>query len=324
MAKLGYILAASHSGSTLLAMLLGAHPEACTVGELKAGGNLGNTDQYRCSCGAKIKECSFWNQVSTAMGGRGLTFDPTRTGTNIQNTDIPYLRRFLQPLHRGPVFEGLRDAALALSPRWHGHYRSAQRQNAALVGSILEITGKRMVIDSSKTGVRLKYLLRNPDLDVRVIRMIRDGRAVSLTYMEPFEFADATDPSLRGGGSGNGKHYKKFSASEAATIWRRSNEEAEHVLAGVDRSKWMEVRYEDLCADPDTTLRKICKFLELAPEKIVRNFRTVEQHVVGNGMRMDKTSEIRADDRWRSHLAKDDLDVFNSIAGELNRKYGYS
>ena len=34
--KLAYILAASHSGSTLLAMLLGAHRETCTVGELKA------------------------------------------------------------------------------------------------------------------------------------------------------------------------------------------------------------------------------------------------------------------------------------------------
>ena len=38
--RLAYLLAASHSGSTLLAMLLGAHPEACTAGELKAT-NLG-------------------------------------------------------------------------------------------------------------------------------------------------------------------------------------------------------------------------------------------------------------------------------------------
>ena len=41
MTDLVYILAASHSGSTLLAMLLSTHPEICTVGELKAT-NLGD------------------------------------------------------------------------------------------------------------------------------------------------------------------------------------------------------------------------------------------------------------------------------------------
>ena len=46
--RLVYILAASHSGSTLLAMLLGSHPDVCTVGELKAT-SLGNVEEYLCS-----------------------------------------------------------------------------------------------------------------------------------------------------------------------------------------------------------------------------------------------------------------------------------
>jgi hypothetical protein len=35
MRRLAYILAASHSGSTLLSMLLGSHPQIATVGEMK-------------------------------------------------------------------------------------------------------------------------------------------------------------------------------------------------------------------------------------------------------------------------------------------------
>ena len=47
MTRLVYILAASHSGSTLLATLLGAHRDTVSVGELKAT-SLGNADEYKC------------------------------------------------------------------------------------------------------------------------------------------------------------------------------------------------------------------------------------------------------------------------------------
>ena len=45
--KLIYLAAASHSGSTMTAMLLGAHPDLCSVGELKAI-NLGDKNSYLC------------------------------------------------------------------------------------------------------------------------------------------------------------------------------------------------------------------------------------------------------------------------------------
>src|SRR5438552_1889794 len=79
---LAYVLAASHSGSTLLAMLLGSHPEVCTVGELKAT-SLGDPDTYRCSCGALIRDCEVWDGVSRSMAARGHAFDIPRAETHI-------------------------------------------------------------------------------------------------------------------------------------------------------------------------------------------------------------------------------------------------
>src|SRR5687767_4695914 len=73
--RMAYILAASHSGSTLLAMLLGAHPQACTAGELK--GARGSSDTYRCSCGEPIRDCGFWKRISAAMCQRGYAFEVT-------------------------------------------------------------------------------------------------------------------------------------------------------------------------------------------------------------------------------------------------------
>ena len=77
-----YILAASHSGSTLLAMLLASHPDVCTTGELKAQ-SLGDPDKYRCSCGALIRQCEFWNDIAARMASRGHVFDITRSETHL-------------------------------------------------------------------------------------------------------------------------------------------------------------------------------------------------------------------------------------------------
>jgi hypothetical protein len=61
----------------------------------------------------------------------------------------------------------------------------------------------------------------------------------------------------------------------------------------------------------------------LDPGRAVREFRSVEPHVVGNGMRLDSSSEIRLDDRWRNVLQAADLSAFDAVAGPMNRAYGY-
>src|SRR3972149_7709066 len=110
-----YILAASHSGSTLLAMLLGSHPKLCTVGELKAN-SLGDPGVYRCSCRKVIKECPFWNGITNDMREKGIEFDITKAGTDLFTISSNYVGRLLRPLHRGPFLESIRDLALSLSP----------------------------------------------------------------------------------------------------------------------------------------------------------------------------------------------------------------
>ena len=325
MTKLAYILAASHSGSTLLAMLLGSHPETCTVGELKLSPRaIGDIDRYRCSCGEFIRKCPFWNDVNAGMAKRGFDFDIASAGTDYGGIETSYARRLLRPLHRGRMMEAIRDMGLCLLPAWRKQYPQIQRRNAALVATVAEITGAKIIIDSSKTAVRLKYLLRNPELDVKVIRLIRDGRAVALTYMDPAGFADAKDTSLRGGGSGGDRATQRLTMSWAACQWRRSNEEAEHLLAGLDRSHWTEVRYEEYCSDLDTTLGRLFEFLGVDPQDCIPDFRSREHHVVGNGMRLDTTSEVCLDERWRTRLFREHLRVFNLTGGELNERYGYS
>ena len=317
-----YLLAASHSGSTLLALLLASHPDICTTGELKAT-SFGDPNRYRCSCGMPIRQCPFWADVTRSMAARGCRFDITRATTHLDVDATPFEKRLLRPLVRGRAIEALRDAALACSPSWHRHLAQFHQANEALVRALAERTGARMVVDSSKVGIRLKYLLRNPGLDVRVVRLVRDGRAVALTYTDSDQYADASAAHLRRGGSGDGRPRDHLTLGEAAHEWRRSNEEADALLNTLGPSRHRTVTYEDLCSNTQSVLTSLWTFLGVEPVTLDRGWRSRSRHIIGNGMRFDTTEEIRLDQRWKTALDAPALAHFNAEAGALNRRLGY-
>lgn len=319
--RLVYVLAASHSGSTLLSLLLGTHPEVCTVGELKAT-SLGDVDTYLCSCTKSLKTCDFWTSLAQDLALHGLPFDVAAGETNFGSGQSPYVRWLLQPLHRGPLLESARDLVLRFSQSWRAHLERTQRLNAQLAAAICARTGTRVIVDSSKTGIRLKYLLRNSGLDVRVLRLVRDGRAVALTYMDPHRYADAADPAFRGGGTGRARH-RGVALVPAAKQWRRSQEEATALLRSLDPARWMTVRYEDLCADPGASLCGIFAFIGVMPTWASSALAPREHHVIGNGMRFDQTIRPQLDERWRSSLSVTELRAFDQVAGSTNRSLGY-
>jgi hypothetical protein len=141
--------------------------------------------------------------------------------------------------------------------------------------------------------------------------------------MDPAGFADAEDPAMRSGSSGGQRKSERLSMAQAAYQWRRCNEEAGHILRRLDKSRWIEVRYEDICKDTENTLRRLFEFLSLDPDRRAQDFRTVEHHILGNGMRLDTTSRISLDQRWKSVLTEEELHSFDRVAGEMNRRYEY-
>jgi len=319
-----YILGASHSGSTLLALLLNAHPDITTIGET-APGSIGDVGTYRCSCGRLIKECSFWANVVDRMQEKHPDFNLDNFGTQFEFPSSRLVDWLLHIEHRGAPLELLRDAALRLSPAWQRVRREIESRCYDLASAALTESGGRILVDSSKLAHRLKFLLRIPEFNIRVIHLIRDGRAVALTYMRQDEFADSRDAAFRRGGRGMAAEATADSLpmAKAAYEWRRCLEAAQYVLAGLEASQWMEIHYEQLCSDKEGVLRRIHEFLGTDHTLATSHFRDVENHVVGNGMRLDTTSEIRLDERWREILTERDLRTFNQTAGAMNRCYGY-
>lgn len=304
---MAYILAVSYSGSTLLAMLLGSQSEATTVGEMRAP-VVSEPDAYLCSCGSPVRKCEFWREVNQRMAKRGITdFDITQARLSIHDTENKYLNRLLDPLPRGHFLESMRDTGLALSSAWPTHLHNVHCRNGALAGTLREITGAKIVVDSSKIALHLKYLLRSPDLRIKIVHLVRDGRAVTMSML----------------GHGFKRNTRRESVAAAALSWRRNNEAAEHVLAELPDSRWRHLKYEELCRCPEETLRGLCRFLGMDANEVTLDFRSRQQHVLGNDMRLKSGSDIVLDERWRTGLSTEDLATFEEVAGEMNRKYGY-
>src|SRR5512139_378397 len=110
--KLLYILAASHSGSTLLSMMLAGHPQIATAGELKLSSRaIGDVTRYRCSCGRFILQCGFWQRIVSEMKRRGFDFDIADAGTDYKSVKSQFARRLLSSMVKGKFLENCRDAA---------------------------------------------------------------------------------------------------------------------------------------------------------------------------------------------------------------------
>ena len=70
-----YIAGTPYTGSTLLSMLLNAHPQLVSIGEAEGPTRRTDRGSYVCSCESPIAECAFWQRVGVEMRDRWLVPD---------------------------------------------------------------------------------------------------------------------------------------------------------------------------------------------------------------------------------------------------------
>jgi hypothetical protein len=158
--------------------------------------------------------------------------------------------------------------------------------------------------------------------EARFIHMIRDGRDVALSLKE--READMT-------------------TEQVARRWRhrinRTRRAAKHIEG------YLEIHYEDLVADPETTLRKICEHIELdyspemltyherASERLEEMAQPLEAEEDKRGLSAESRLEAHAltsepprtdrSGRWRREMSAEDLAIFEEHGGRLLGKLGY-
>jgi hypothetical protein len=172
------------------------------------------------------------------------------------------------------------------------------------------------------------YVARMPRVqkvvpEARFVHLIRDGRAVSRSLSRA--------------------HFGPDTLAGAAGQWARRVDRAQRTAAKLDH--YLEVRYEELVADPEPVLRRICDFAELAWDPAMlayhddaadrmaedaHDMRRADGTVVSAQMRADlhrTTAERPLAERaegWRSELSAGEVAEVEAVAGETLRRLGYA
>lgn len=304
--KLLYIASVGYSGSTLLDMLLGRSDEITSLGEIHSLAKAARRDS-RCTCGEPISSCPFWSGVERALAVALRQTDLRLSEFNLAPDDRE------QSLHR--LVPNLADLLLVLGSRgvWerfaslsrHARGYAESAENAlALYRVVAGLKGTPIVVDSSKDPLPMKALyLADPQV-VRIIYLVRDGRAVSRSLVR----------------------RQDLGFEEAVRRWVRFNWNLHLVMKTIPRSRVLLVRYEDLCRDTAAELKRLADFAGTSLATAATPLRKDRFHNIGgNPMRFRRSeTEIVLDERWREELSREQRGAFESIGGRLNRRLGYT
>jgi hypothetical protein len=212
--------------------------------------------------------------------------------------------------------EALRRKFLPMLDEYVSYY-------ARTYAAIAEVSGSSVVIDSSKHASLAYCLSSSPAVDLRVVHMIRDSRAVAYSWSKVVQRPE-TD---------TGSHMSTYSAASSAARWNVQNS-AVQVLSRLG-TPTLRIRYEDLVREPAASLREIAAFAGLpggAESGFLRSEGPgnwwAELHAThtasGNPMRFTTGQiQIRPDSTWREAMLPSKRRTVTSLTLPLLMRYGY-
>lgn len=271
--KVIFITGTGHCGSTLLDLLLDGHSQIIGVGEFK---NFVN--EKDCTCGRTLSECEIW---------RTFVEDNNLSGLKVYRNKKDFI------LSRNNFSNNI-------SGKWEkiDDNKEVIRKNEELYNKILDVSGKKVVVDSSKSIDRVDLLSDSKVIEPVVIHLVRDGRGVLWSYA---------------------KKYSKY----FIFMWKWF---AENLKIRISRKrynyKYIFVSYDELVKNTQETLTQILNTVELEYEKSMLSFREVDHHQIGgNRMRFSGSDEIREDTIWRQKLPLFYKVAFGFLLGWQNFLY---
>jgi Sulfotransferase family len=289
--KLLYILGSGHCGSTLLDLLLNRHHEIMALGEIHkvkkyidiANGNISSISpskedrrKWRETGDAHSLDTPFWQQI------KKLYEDVS--GSSFDQLDLRCIGKW----------SNIRSWQAKEIESW-------ARPNEILFSCVHQVSGARILTDSSKFPHRLYLLQQSGLFDIRVIHLQRNGCAVVNSYLR-----------------------KHADFRTCLRLWVAPALLAYYLRRKFARNAWLQIRYEDLANRPVETLKTVCAFLDVSFDPEMLAYRGKPYlGFGGNQMREREDAAIVLDEQWKRELSYKHRMAFNLLAGWLNRLYGY-
>ena len=305
LAKVLYIGGQGRSGSTLLGRLLGDVPGFVNVGELRMIW-VALTENRLCGCGTPIQECTFWSEVIKVAESNGGPIDSEA----ILNT-----KRKMERLRSMPL--------LFLPIKSPGHSRTLTQYRdvlGRLYAAIRQVSGAKVIVDGSKTPMYAYYLLGTSGLDLRILHLVRDSRAVAYSWQRK-----KLDPTIHW----QETHFQPVPPARVALEWSAKNILTEILTPRSVPSMFL--RYEEAVKDPSSTVRRLTEFMSESLPADALDFLTgqtitlsTHHTVTGNPDRFNNTIRIRPDAEWQDKMNPRQRALVTFLTYPLLAKYGYS
>ena len=289
------------SGSTIIDLLLNRVPGVVAVGEFRHlfGRALG--DNELCSCSKPFRDCDFWSTVLAEAFPNGVDREHVQRAVKNFNR-LAMLRKIGHPERM--TAEEQEDAKI---------YRESF---AAAYRAVAKISGAKVVVDSTKYPVHGWFLRTMPELDLSVMLLVRDPRAVAFSWERR---------RLRPEIHWKQQEMPRYNVVRSALAWNLSNSLTAALKNKVQ--KYGVQRYEDFVANPAEELAAIASFALGTPTKLPEDLfekqPRVPHTIAGNPVRIGSEQvRVKDDDEWRSmplwkRLA---VDVVSFVG---MRRYGY-
>lgn len=281
-----YICSDKRSGSTLLDMLLGRHPELANVGELHHFYNYINGNYYRqttkedtCACERKFSECIFWNRVIKHYKqeyNSDAKFAVTRFPVS-KNIIQRYVFDFLIATTNIKALQKKIERRTKFNK-----YKEIAENRFKLYETINYVNNSSFTVDSTKKITDLKFLLAYKPEAVKVIFLTRDLRAIATSK------------------------FKRLTGSRLPVMMLQTvlfHIQLFFAVKSIPKKNRLVVKYEDLIAEPQNALKNIFLFLHINSGIEIDLQSYCETHVLGGSPHRltNKKLKIYIDDRWKEN-----------------------
>ena len=245
-ARLLFVLGTGRCGSTLVEEVLARHPDTGFVSNLE--------DRFRVPIAA------------TAMNGplyRGLPPAFTRKGRLRYAPSEAYrvLDREVSPILSTPF----RDLVAEDAEPWLG------RRLAGFFESRAAVQGRPVFIHKF-TGWPRAGLLAAVFPAARFIHVVRDGRAVANSWLQMSWWQGYQGPDHWQWGPLPAAYEREWKSADrsypalAGILWKMLVDAHCRAAAGIGGGRWLEVRYEDVIAEPAREFGRMLEFAGLQPD----------------------------------------------------------
>jgi hypothetical protein len=307
--KVLYLAGSGRCGSTVLGSALEQINGFFSPGELVNLWERGIVDQHPCGCGMQLEKCELWGRVVQQVAGED-PYTRAREMIRLQRTvaRTRHLPLLMSEVGRRRLMTGMEPYVATLDD---------------LYGSIRRTTGARVLVDGSKDP-SYAYLLRlAPSLDVYVLHLVRDPRAVVFSWQrrkELFPAATSEAPKV---------YMEQHRAVKSTAYWVGLNLGIEAMRRELAPNRYLRIAYEDFIREPVAQLEGIMSFLDLDVDSFpfVHDDELIlmpNHSVSGNPSRFATGAvKLRTDDEWHRRMPLRHKRLVTLLSWPLGHRYGY-